>query len=87
MKGFNTKIISYVVMVGLLSILLTACGSNNAANQQAKDTPATTSEASATEEPAVKETEVAAREAFVVTDHVGNTVNIPGTVQKCMRLV
>ncbi|MEK5252520.1 ABC transporter substrate-binding protein [Paenibacillus sp. FSL F4-0125] len=82
MKGFNTKIISYVVMVGLLSILLTACGSNNTANQQATDTPAKTSEASATEESAVKETEAAAREAFVVTDQVGNTVNISGTVQK-----
>ncbi|WP_339189542.1 MULTISPECIES: ABC transporter substrate-binding protein [unclassified Paenibacillus] len=84
MKGFNTKTISYVVMVGLLSILLTACGGNNTANQQATDTPVTTSEASATatDEPAVQETEVAARDAFVVTDQVGNTVNIPGTVQK-----
>lgn len=82
MKGSKTKGISYVLMVGLLSILLTACGSTNAANSQATDTPVTTSEASATEEPAVKESEAAAREAFVVNDQVGNTVNIPGTVQK-----
>ncbi|WP_256761817.1 ABC transporter substrate-binding protein [Cohnella sp. WQ 127256] len=86
MKRFNAKKISYAVMVGLLSIVLAACGSNNGANQQATDTPATTGESGASSsapvESPVKETEDVAREAFVVKDQVGNEVNIPGTVKK-----
>ncbi|MCR8657511.1 ABC transporter substrate-binding protein [Paenibacillus endoradicis] len=73
MKGFNVKRLSFVVIVGILSVLLTACGSNNEANQPATVTPVTTSELNKEE---------VIREPFVVTDQVGNEVSIPGSVDK-----
>lgn len=87
MKSFKARKISYAVMVGLLTILLTACGSNNGAKQQSTNTPITSesnsstlSETSDTAE--AEEKEEVAREAFTVTDQVGNEVEIPGSVQK-----
>jgi len=88
MKWLHANQISYVVMVGLLSILLTACGGNKGANEQANqqtaEPPVTTSESSTSNKSGVhdKESAAATREASVVTDQVGNTVDIPAAVHK-----
>ncbi|MFF2885523.1 ABC transporter substrate-binding protein [Paenibacillus sp. NPDC057967] len=82
MKWFHAKKISYVVMAGLLSVALAACGSNKEAVPGSPADPTPTSESSSTDESGAKGSNSAAREAFDVTDQVGNTVNIPGTVQK-----
>jgi len=82
MKWFNAKKLSYMVMAGLLSIVLAACGSNKDADSGATPAPSPASESGAAEEPAVSESNSASREAFTVTDQVGNSVDIPGVVQK-----
>lgn len=84
MKAVQVTKISLILIVGLVSILLAACGSNSTDNQVPNHAAtALDNSSNGTSETEGKEEKAEViKEPFEVTDQVGNKVSIPATVQK-----